>query len=68
VNGSRFVDAIAYTRIDPRTISAIGKQKGSVSLRHTSTLSPEGDSYTMSLSLYSGEREIATGTLVFGKP
>jgi hypothetical protein len=67
VSGSRFVDSIVYARPDAHTISAIGRQNGAVSMRHSSALSADGDSYTMSLSLFSGGRQIASANLVFEK-
>lgn len=65
VTGSPYADTIAYTCPSPTTILGVGKQKGSITLRDTVSVSAGGDSLTILLSLYSGDREFATGTLVF---
>jgi hypothetical protein len=67
VAGSRYVDTMAYTRPELRTILGFDKQNGSITRRGTVSVSPAGDSLTILLSLYSGGREFATGTLVFAK-
>jgi hypothetical protein len=67
VTGSHYVDTIAYSRLDARTLSAVGKQQGSVFLRESITVSPEGDTLSLALTVFSGDHQIAAGTLVFVK-
>ena len=67
VAGSSLADAIAYQRLDARNICGTGKKNGSVSLRETITIEPDGTTMTLTFSILSGEREVANGIAVFEK-
>ena len=67
VNGSSLSDAIAYQRLDSNSIRGTGKKDGSVTLRETITVAPQGDSMTLRFSIFAAEKEVANGIAVFDK-
>ncbi|HYL62841.1 MAG TPA: hypothetical protein VE077_09480 [Candidatus Methylomirabilis sp.] len=67
VAGSSLADAIAYQRVDAHNIRGTGRKNGSVSLRETITLMPDGASMTLAFAIFSGEKEVANGVAVFEK-
>jgi hypothetical protein len=58
---------MAYTREDSHTISGIGKKNGSVSMRETVKVSPDGRLLTQNFTIYSGDKVLVTGVAVFAR-
>jgi len=65
VSGSPAVDATAYTRVNSRSISGIGRKGGAIALTETATV--ENNILTLTYSIHSGDRVVATGVAVFEK-
>jgi len=63
--GSPLVDSIAYTRVNSHSISGEGKRNGAIALKETATV--ENGILTLSYSIHSGDRVVATGVAVFEK-
>ena len=59
------LDAIAYSRIDPNTISGTGWKNKSLALRETVIAAPEENAITLTYSILSGDQEVASGIAVF---
>jgi hypothetical protein len=66
VLGSSLVDSFAYER-DGANISGIGRKMGVVSIRETVVASTSEAVMTLTYSILSGEREVASGVAVFEK-
>lgn len=65
VTGSSLADTIAYTRASRREIAGTGKKNGSVTLRETIVAGEDGDTLTLTYTIFSGEHEVMNGVAVF---
>jgi hypothetical protein len=65
VTGSSLSQTIAYTRADRHTISGTGRKNGSVTLRETIIVSPDGNVLTLSFRIFAQDHEVMHGVAVF---
>jgi hypothetical protein len=65
VSGSLAADAIAYTRVDARTIEGIATRAGVVSLRETLVAAEDGATMRMEYAVFRGKKKVARGVAVF---
>jgi hypothetical protein len=59
------MDTVACSRLAPGVIACTGKKAGAVTLTDTLTASPDGETLTLSYSIFQGDQEIAKGTGIF---
>jgi hypothetical protein len=65
VSGSWFADTIAYTRPHPHSIEGTAQKEGSVSIRETLNVSPDGHTLTVKFTVLREGREAANGLAAF---
>jgi hypothetical protein len=66
VSGSPGADSIAYSRVSEREIVGTGKKNGAVTLKEAIRLNEDG-TMSLSYSIWSGDRELASGQAMFRK-
>lgn len=65
VTGSTAADTITYSRINTHRISATGLKNGRTTLRESLAVSPDGQTLTVTYTIYRGDRILANGIAVF---
>lgn len=65
VQGSPVMDSISFVRRSERLLEATARKTGAVSMRDTTEVSEDGQTLTVSFSVFSGEQTVASGRAVF---
>ncbi len=65
VHGSPIMDSISIVRRSERLLEACARKAGAISMRDTTEVSEDGQTLTVSFSMFSAEQTVATGTAVF---
>jgi hypothetical protein len=67
VTGSTVADTITYSRIDTHRIAGTGMTNGRTTLRESLAVSPDGQTLTVTYTIYRGDRILANGIAIFEK-